>query len=144
MFKYHDNFSLSKIDIHNYNYIVGPHHVNGNHWTAVIIDVYLAQFQVIDPKGTNFELSNRCFQSWIQYYNLRDDASIEDWNHNLRSIKHPIQHDKDDHNCGIYVCLFIDQYVNKNHQIDFKNSKRDMITFRHKIAETLEKNNTLL
>jgi hypothetical protein len=48
---------LEKDDIHNSNYIVGPHIINRNHWVSVIVDMNSANFQVLDPRSISCELS---------------------------------------------------------------------------------------
>jgi Ulp1 family protease len=72
---------------------------------AVIIDIFEKKFQI----------SNKCFQSWTKNYSNRDDASIEGEN-NSSNIKHPIQ--KDSYNCGIFVCLFIEEFITKQSKIN--------------------------
>jgi hypothetical protein len=57
--QYQVNCRLSKIDIHNYSYIIGPHIIEKVHWVAVIIDIFQKKFQIIDPQGYNAELSNK-------------------------------------------------------------------------------------
>jgi Ulp1 family protease len=129
---------LEKVDIHNYNYIVGPHIVNRNHWVSVIVDMNSANFQVIDPRGVSCELSKTFYDSWVSYYGKRNDASIKKWFHNSENIKHPLQKDK--HNCGIFVCLFIEHFILKHNKIQFNSDKDDLTKYRKQIAQTLEKN----
>ena len=82
-----------------------------------------------------------CFQSWIDNYNKRDDACIKDWNHNIANIQHPKQSLTDDHNCGVYVCKFIEQYViDPNHSIQFPTTKKDFKNLRQTIADILTEN----
>jgi hypothetical protein len=107
---------LNKLAIHDYNYIVGPHHINNNHWIAVIVDLKSNTFQVIDSKLKSNNLGSMCFQSWIDYNNKREDKCVKDWNHNIANNQHPIQSLADNHNRGVYVCKIIEQYVtNQTH-----------------------------
>ncbi len=129
---------LEKIDIHNYNYIVGPHIVNRNHWVSVIVDINSALFQVIDPRGKSYKFSNTLFDTWVTYYDNRNDASIKKWFNNSENIKHPIQ--KDDYNCGVFACLFIQHFILEKNKIDFNCHKKVLKKYRKQIAQTLEKN----
>ena len=126
--------------IHDYDYIVGPHYyLKNNHWVAIIIDMKLAKFQLIDPLEASEKKSQIFFDSWVEYYNKRNDFLINKWIQNAKNVKHPIQKDK--FNCGVYVCLIIKQYISKNtNKIEFKNTEEDMIIFRKLIAETLDFN----
>ena len=82
-----------------------------------------------------------CYLSWIDYYNKRDDACIKDWNHNINNIQHPIQSFTDNHNCGVYVCKLIEQYIiNPKHSLNFGTTKKDLKSFRQHIADILTKN----
>jgi hypothetical protein len=87
-------------------------------------------FQVIDPKGNSNNLSSMCFQSWIDYYNKREDKCVKDWNHNIANIYYPIQSLAENHNCGVYVCKIIERYVtNQKHSLQFGTTKKDIKNF---------------
>jgi Ulp1 family protease len=74
----------------------------------------------------------------VSYYGKRNDASIKKWFHNSENIKYPLQKDK--HNCGIFVCLFIEHCILKHNKIQFNSDKDGMKKYRKQIAQTLEKN----
>jgi hypothetical protein len=76
-------------------------------------------------KGNSNNLSSMCFQSWINYYNKREDKCVKDWNHNIANIQHPIQSLADNHNYGVYVCKISEQYVkNQKHSLQFGRTKK--------------------
>ena len=77
IFQHREHHSLNKINIHQFNYIFGPYNINKNHWVAVIINMTSREFQVINPKGNSVTLSQNCLEAWVQYYNSRNDVSIE-------------------------------------------------------------------
>ncbi len=71
-----------------------------------------------------------CFQSWIDYYNKREDKCVKDWNHNIANIYYPIQSLAENHNCGVYVCKIIERYVtNQKHSLQFGTTKKDIKNF---------------
>jgi Ulp1 family protease len=57
---------------------------------------------------------------------------------NTSNIKHPIQ--KDSYNCGVFVCLLIEEFITKQSKLNFNYTKKDMLTHRSQIAEELEQN----
>ena len=127
--------------MHNLKYVVGPHHINNNHWVAVLVDITAASFQVINPKGQSFSLSKSCYDSWIDYYYKRPDATITDWKHNVNTTQHPIQSDNDNWNCGVFVCLIIEHFVKSQlNSFSFPANKADLKSFRQRIASILELN----
>ncbi len=115
---------------------MGPHIIDNVHWVAVIIDIHEQNFHIINPKRYNTSLTDY-FESWIKYYNNRDDASVK-WKNNSPNIKHPIQ--KDSYNCGVFVCLLIEEFITIQQKINFNYSKNDMLVFRKQIADKLEEN----
>ena len=122
--------SLEQANIHDYQFIVGPHFIDF-HWYAVIIDMRNHQFYFIAPKGTTDDQLQYYFYRWIQYYNKRSDKSIEVW-HKIK-INHPIQ--MDSYNCAIFVINFIYFYVNTR-QIDLNAS--NMTDWRNSIADAIK------
>jgi Ulp1 family protease len=114
--------------------------IDNVHWVAVIIDTHEQNFHIIDPKGYNTSLTDY-FESWIKYYNNRDDASVK-WKNNSPIIKHPIQ--KDSYNCGVFVCLLIEEFITSQQKINFNYSKNKMLIFRKQIADKLEENAVFL
>ena len=105
------------------------------------------KFIVLDLKGnghvdfkSKFSFQSKCFDSWQNYYNKRPDKNIEHWNHAIHSFQHPIQPANDNHNCSVFVCLFINHFVNNNENIKFNSTKKDMKSYRSLIAKILEEN----
>jgi hypothetical protein len=79
------------VPIHDYDYIVGPHYyLKNNHWVAIIIDMKLAKFHLIDPLEASEKKSQIFFDSWVGYYNKRNDFLINKWIQNAKNVKHPI------------------------------------------------------
>ena len=120
---------IEQTNIHDYQFIVGPHFINF-HWYAVIIDIGNHQFYLIDPKGIDDDLLQYHFDKWVQYYNKRVDKNIV-W-HKMK-INHPIQ--TDNYNCAIFVINFIYFYVNTR-QIDFNTS--NMMDWRNVVADSIK------
>ena len=109
---------LDKININYLNFITGQHHINNNHWIAMIIDIIKGEFILLDPKQKSSSILDKSFQSWVNYYNSRKQKYVIDWK--IRKIDHPLQ--TDHYNCGLFVIHFIKNYL--NHQV-----KNDTITF---------------
>jgi Ulp1 family protease len=124
---------LEKINIHESQFIVGPHFVDNNHWLAMIIDMKKQHFYLIDPKKDNPELLQHHFDQWVQYYNRRIDKLDITWS--KMTIEHPIQ--TDNYNFAIFVMNFIQMFIN-NYKIEF--STKNMIDWRRLVAETIKKN----
>jgi Ulp1 family protease len=120
--------------MNNINFIAGPHFINNNHWVAFIIDLKQQEFQIVDPKGLDLDcgLLSDSFSSWLQYLMNRDFCEIENWN--VTTIQHPIQ--TDSFNCGIFVTIFIEQYITKR-RIELDLSK--MMELRQHIATIIQK-----
>ena len=118
---------LEKINLHDYEYIVGPHLINKNHWVAVIINVKHFLFSLIDPKKQQTELLDQHFQNWIQYYNTRYDKS--GWSEMI------VDHQTDNFNCGVFEMLFISSFI-KTGRIEF--STQNILQLRCQIADTIK------
>ena len=122
---------LDKLDINNYDFIVGPHLINQNHWTAIIIDIKKKLFLSIDPQKYKSHLLDIHFNSWLQYYESQGYLQSTIWK--KIAIDHPIQ--TDTCNCGVFVMLLIEQYI-QNGKISFNTN--NMHVHRLKIAETIK------
>ena len=70
IFKHQEHNSLNKINIHKFEYIVGPYFIQNSHWVATIISMETKKFIVIDPKGDSTVLSEKCMDSWVHYYKI--------------------------------------------------------------------------
>ena len=111
---------INKVDIHNYNFLVGPHLVNNNHWNAFIVDMLNKKFYLIDPQKIQEQVLNKCFNNWLWFYNNRVDSVPCEWN--LVNIDHPKQ--TDTYNCGVFVSYFIHNIVKHGCiKTDFSNFK---------------------
>ena len=42
--------TLDKLDLESFNFLAGPHIINGNHWTAFVVDMPNKVFNFFDPK----------------------------------------------------------------------------------------------
>ena len=123
---------------------MGPYNLSECHWLAVMISMNAEKFIILDPKGngnfkSNFRFHYKCYDSWKNCYNKCHDKKIENWNHDF-NLQHPIQPVNDNHNCGVFVCLFINHFVNNNENIKFDSTKKDMKNYRSSIAKILEDN----
>lgn len=118
---------LDKFDINQYQYIVGPHLINQNHWIAIIIDVELKHFYSLDPLKYRTNLLEQHFDNWIQFCSRFGKSDF--WKQ--MTIDHPIQ--TDSYNCGIFVMIFIANYINTG-KIEFDSDSFNMNKFRHQIA----------
>ena len=132
--------SLDKKPIHSYKYLVGPYNRNNCHWLAVIVSMVSKKFYVLDPKGYATKFNEKCFESWKQYYNRRNDVQIEIWDHDISKVCHPTQSPSDNHNCGIFASLFIEKFVKENEIIQFTSTKKDLKNYRLSFAKILEEN----
>ncbi len=120
---------------------MGPYIPSECHWLAGMISIKTEEFIILDPKGNGnvksiFRFHYKC---WNNYYNKCHDKKIENWNHDF-NLQHPIQPVNDNHNCGVFVCLFINHFVNNNENIKFDSTKKDMKNYRSSIAKILENN----
>ncbi len=97
---------IDKINVNEYDYVVGPYLINGNHWTAFIIDIPKLLFLSLDPKKFKSDHLDVHFENWLNYYKSRYESSSH-WA--KRIIDHPLQ--TDGYNCGVYGMLFIKNYV---------------------------------
>ena len=120
---------IDKINVNQYDYIVGPYLINGNHWTAIIIDVQEKLFLAIDPQIFKSDLLDNQFEIWLQYCIRHESSSV--WKKTI--IDHPIQNDE--YNCGVFVMLFITNYI-KNGRINFET--HNLHSHRLIIAETIK------
>lgn len=124
---------LNDKPIHDFFFLLGPHLINTNHWTAIIINIPSKEFTFIDPFGASTDVVNEMFNKWLNYYHRRHDAQHSNWK--IRKFEHPIQ--KDSWNCGIYVCKFIEEVVSLG---SITPTTTDEITnFRFSIAQQLLK-----
>jgi len=121
---------VRQLDIIKYDFIVGPHLINENHWIAVIIDVKKKLFLSIDPQKYKSDLFDIYIDSWLHYYESRYSKNAS-WR--TMTIDHPIQ--TDGCNCGVFVMLFIEHYITKG-KIGFETN--NMYDHRLKIAEKLK------
>ena len=125
---------LDRFKINDYNFIVGPHLINSNHWVALIINLKDKIFFLLDPRNqfANFETQYEC---WINYYNNRRDADHTiAWHKD--TVPHPVQEDY--FNCGVFTVNFITDYINKG-KIDFKTTPDQLFVFRKQIANDIKK-----
>lgn len=76
----------------------------------------------------------------MQYYNNRENILDPDmeWKNSTNKVTHPIQ--KDNHNCGVFVCFFIEQFLKEHNVISFNSSKKNLMKFRQTIADIIEAN----
>ena len=80
------------------------------------------QFFLIDPFGIDSHSLKSNFDAWVQYYKLRSDSTIDNWE--VMSTKHPIQ--QDSYNCRILTCVFIREIVDKGFITTENYSLNDM------------------
>ena len=86
----------------------------------------------MDPINQNSSIRDKCFQSWLTYYNSRNDKHAAQWT--ISIIDHPIQ--EDHFNCGVFVINFIKCYLNHkvfNNKIQFETSPASLECDRHLI-----------
>ena len=125
---------LDKHKINDYDYIVGPHLINGNHWLALIIDMCKKRFILIDPMQVFFDFNSN-YECWLNYYNQRKDTDLTiSWHKDLFQ-PHPIQ--TDFFNCGIFTINFIHQYV-INGRIDFSTDPKYLFSCRQQVANKIK------
>ena len=124
---------LDNFQIHNYNFIVGPHLVNNNHWLALIISLKHRQFLLLDPLNLECPLTGKAFQNWLKYYYTRKDCDQEEWK--INKIKHPLQ--TDNHSCGVFVINFIKNFIMFS-CIKFDPTELFLLTERTIIASCIE------
>ena len=125
---------LDKLNLEEYNYIVGPYFISSqNHWNALIISIKDRDFLLLDPQNTAPSLSKEKFDSWCNYINQSQKNMSGEWKH--KSPNHPIQ--KDYFNCGVFVILFIKNYIIKK-SIDFDTNEASLINERSFVATQIE------
>jgi hypothetical protein len=67
---------FNSVNIHKYDFVVGPHLVLNNHWIAFIINRKSKHFFLIDPFGIDSDNLKNNFEAWVQYYKMRSDSKI--------------------------------------------------------------------
>ena len=83
--------------------------INENHWALLFVSMTENTIYYINPSGTNKHTLNEVAENFSKFA-----ASSKHFKHirfNGQYIKHQIQ--KDDHNCGVYVCHFFEMLVTK-------------------------------
>ena len=125
---------LDRYKINDYNFIVGPHLINGNHWLALIIDMRKKNFILLDPMQSFFDF-NINYECWLNYYNKRKDADLKIAWHKDLFQPHPIQTDY--FNCGIFTIMYIQQYI-INSKIDFSTDPKFLYSCRHVIVNKIK------
>lgn len=96
------------------NILIMPLLVNENHWCLVIADMNLKKFTYLDPFGKEHLTQGRWlagFLTTLQKYKFSHsikDPLTDNWR--IQQIDHNLQ--TDDYNCGIYILMFIDNFVN--------------------------------
>ena len=124
---------LDKINVNDYDFIVGPYLVGLNHWNALIINVKDILFLSIDPQKVKSDLLDIHFKTWLSYYESHY-GSFNNWKKIY--IDHPIQ--TDGCNCGVFVMMFIVNYV-RTGKISSENiDTNNLYEQRLKIAETIK------
>ena len=127
------------------SYLIAPICLNNNHWTCVLIDIKQFFFFYFDPLGILEEMKHRdsYFERWLNYYSSAFDESTKkkDWSN--KSIPHPRQADKDVTNCGVFICLFISRYLERN-EIQFETKPSDLKKYRCDIENIISKNSSVM
>jgi Ulp1 family protease len=125
--------------IENSAFLIAPICLNNNHWTCVLIDLKKSKFFYFDPYGLISETKRRetYLQRWTNYYNDAFEDSNKKWS--SHPIGHPTQTTSDKTNCGVYICLFVSQYLEKN-KIAFDNSPTSLIQHRGNIEVAISRN----
>lgn len=122
--------------LHAYNFIVGPHIINNNHWLAVIIDLTKFRFILLDPLKLVSPKLEETFNSWLIYYKSRTDCKADKWNDkSLDESSRPIQ--TDGYNCSIFVINFIKSYCLQD-TLEFPYSEFDLMSDRQAFADTIK------
>lgn len=121
--------------ITNYTYLLAPICLNNNHWTCILIDLTKYLFYYFDPLGLVNELAlvDLYFDLWQKYY-----ANVfEKKNWKKCPILHPKQAPSDKTNCGVYICMFISQFL-ENKKISFVNSACNLKQLRSEIKQKIK------
>ncbi len=121
----------------NYNFIAGPVHVNGNHWTLFFANLQKKKMFYLDSAPSlsrNYE--KRCsmyFNNWKEFWGSK--YKDENW----QFIYLNEQHQTDGYNCGVFVCYYFYLLINDDEtEILQKNERID--DFRKFIHEIINNN----
>jgi hypothetical protein len=142
-FVQHDHIEMIQ-SLDTANYLIAPICLNNNHWTCVFIDIKQSNFFYFDPKGLQEEekLNKKYFERWTEYYSMAYPEKTQlKWS-NL-SIPHPRQENKDNNNCGIFICLFISRYI-ETKNIQFNTKPIDFKNYRSEIESTISNNSLVM
>ena len=124
---------LDRFKIHDFNFTVGPHLINDNHWLA-LIDMRQKEFALLDPQQpfSNHDIN---YENWLNYYNKRKDVDHSISWHQDSIFKLPIQTDY--FNCGVFTINYIEQYVLSG-KIDFPIDSNHLFSCRQKFMKKIK------
>jgi hypothetical protein len=120
----------------NYDQIVMPLLINGNHWTCVLINNSTCEFIYINPFIATHEETKQKFELWRQFSESRREFQLFKWT--CKNVNHSVQNDSV--NCGVFICVFIQRFIEMVQDFSFDSSKENLLNLRKHIADTLSKN----
>jgi hypothetical protein len=120
----------------NYDQIAMPLLINGNHWTCALINNCTREFIYINPFIATDEETRKQFELWRQFSKSRKEFKLVEWK--CKKVIHSVQ--KDSVNCGVFICIFIQRFIEMVQDFTFDTNPENLLNLRRHIANTLIEN----
>ena len=102
-----------------------------------IVSLISGHFSYINPKGTTELSIKSAFDNWCKFAKFKNINA--DWNIMNIDLNHPIQ--KDSYNCGIYICMFMDNFMKSDFDLNLiEINEQILINKRREINNLLLRN----